>query len=719
MKSLPRNLVVAVGVAAVLLIALTLASCGTAAPAPVKETVIVKETVVVKETVEKTVEKAVEKQVIVTATPGPKPTAAPVAPEAELKVLAVPGYVSDKNAITTTIKYITDTAVGEAKSTVALYTTGLSNVPISVPVHLQVSAADPKAVVTPTWTLSAKPAGSKAAITNTIPGNRMVAEFTPDVVGPYQVSVSLRNAAGLASESQVAFFNAGTYIGTAGKCETCHAAKATEWAKTPHALLFSEEMDNMVDGPLGVKPGPAGYITHYSETCTRCHATGWYPAPFNGAGGYWDAKAAAKWTFPTWKQIDAAFAKTGPSNWAAVPAGVKAVANIGCETCHGPAKEHATQGAKVMATSYDSGVCNQCHGAAANHSRGWQLANSGHGDENAHAWEIAGPGEQGCVRCHTPGGFATFLQNPTNQAAWDNEEGTLGCAGCHDPHSDANPYQLRIVSKPIAITFEVTKDVGLSAVCYECHNGRRSGEDFAAGKTTSYPHYSTAAELLSDTGGVTYGATVPNSPHGMMVGAAPIPNPAYSVTNTTVAQFMYTPPGVAKGNIPGSCVVCHMVAGIGDAKDPNYMKVGGHSFNTVSPDGKFDYGVSCKACHGEVKDFNMKSKADYDGNGKTEGVQDEVKGLLGILWKGLEAKGVKKVDTGNPYATLPANADAKVKNAWFNYRTLYGVMWGTETGNGNEGRAAAMHNFKRTVALLQLSIKDLTGSLPAGATEMK
>jgi hypothetical protein len=149
------------------------------------------------------------------------------------------------------------------------------------------------------------------------------------------------------------------------------------------------------------------------------------------------------------------------------------------------------------------------------------------------------------------------------------------------------------------------------------------------------------------------------------------------------------------------------------------MKVGGHSFNTVSPDGKFDYGASCKACHGDVTDFNMKSKADYDGNGKVEGVQDEVKGLLGVLWKGLEAKGVKKVDTGNPYATIPANADAKVKNAWFNYRTLYGVMWGPETGNGNEGKAAAVHNFKRTVALLQLSIKDLTGSLPTGATEMK
>ena len=722
MKRLPKNLVVVGGVAVVLLVALILSSCTTPAPVTVKETVVVEKPVekIVEKPVEKIVEKIVEKPVEKIVEKVITPTPAPKAPEAELKILGIPGYISDQNAITTTIKYITDTAVGERSSTVALYTTGLSNVPISVPVHLQVMAMDPKMAVTPTWTLAARPAGSKAVITNTITSSRMVAEFTPDVVGAYQVNVVLRNAANLTSETQVAFINAGTYIGaTAGKCETCHADRAAEWAKTPHALLFSEELDNMVDGTLGVQPGPAGYITHYSETCTRCHTTGWYPAPFNGSGGYWDAKAAAKWTFPTWKQIDAAFLKTGPSNWEAAPAAVKNMGVIGCEVCHGPAEQHVKNGAKVMATSYDSAVCDQCHGAAANHSRGWQLANSGHGDETSPAWEIHGPAEQACVRCHTPGGFATFLKNPTNQAAWNNERGTLGCAGCHDPHSDATPWQLRIVNKPISITFEVKKDVGLSAVCYECHNGRRSAEDFAAGRTTSYPHYSTAAELLSDVGGITYGQTVPNSPHGMMVGVAPIPNPAYTVTNTTVAQFMYSAPGDKKGNIPGPCVVCHMVAGISDAKDPNYMKVGGHSFNTVSPDGKFDYGVACKSCHGDVTDFNMKSKADYDGNGKVEGVQDEVKGLLGVLWKGLEAKGVTKVNTGNPYATIPANADAKVKNAWFNYRTLYGVMWGPETGNGNEGRAAAMHNFKRTVALLQLSIKDLTCSLPAGATEMK
>ncbi|MBI5031764.1 MAG: hypothetical protein HZB51_14645 [Chloroflexi bacterium] len=640
------------------------------------------------------------------------PTATPVPPVAKLQVLAMPGNAAAPGAITATIKYVTET--NAASSNVALYTNGLSNVPINVPVYVQVSAVDPKNSGNAVWSLT-KPAESKSVITNVVAiTTAMVAKFTPDVVGAYYVQVQLRNAANVTSAPQFAFFNAGTYIGVdKGNCKTCHPMQTNEWAKTGHALVFQEELDNKIDGPAGVAPSAAGYITHYSETCTRCHTTGWYPAPYNGSGGYWDAKAKANWTFPTWKQIDEVFTKKAPSNWQAAPAEVKNMGAIGCETCHGPANEHVAKGAKVMAVTFDSGVCNQCHGAAANHSKGWQLGNSGHGDTAAHAWEIAGPEEQGCVRCHTPEGFASFLKNPKNQAAWSNEEGTLGCAGCHDPHSEETPFQLRIVGKPVEVPFAAVKDVGLSASCETCHNGRRDGDAFAAGKTTSYPHYSNAAEMLSDTGGITYGATVPNSPHGMMVGNAPVPSGS---TTPGSAKFKWSSPTDTKGNVPGPCVYCHMWDAVTTATDPLAYKVGGHSFNTVTPDGKTDYGSSCKSCHGEVKDFNLKAKADYDGNTKVEGVQDEVKGLLNATWKALEAKGFKKVETGNPYATIPADADAKTKQAWFNFRYVYGVMWGPETGNGNEGKAAAIHNFKRTCALLQLSLKDL-GATPAGAAD--
>ncbi|MBI3914862.1 MAG: hypothetical protein HY327_11845, partial [Chloroflexi bacterium] len=280
--------------------------------------------------------------------------------------------------------------------------------------------------------------------------------------------------------------------------------------------------------------------------------------------------------------------------------------------------------------------------------------------------------------------------------------------------------------KPVEVPFEVKNDVGLSAICFTCHNSRVNATDFEAGKTTSNPHYSAAAEMLSGMGGITYGQTLPNSTEHLKIGVAPIKNEAYDGKNLSVPPFLFSKALDAKGNIPGPCVTCHMWAPVtSPITDTFAFKAGGHSFNTVTPDGK-DYGASCKTCHGDVKDYsviNLTNK-DTDGNGKAEGAQVEVKGLLNILWKALEAKGAKQTGN-NPYATLPVGADGKVdpkvSSAWFNFRLVYGVMWHTGTDGkivpGNEGAASAAHNYKRSVALLQLALKDLTGNLPAGMVD--
>ncbi|MBI5301592.1 MAG: hypothetical protein HY868_05600 [Chloroflexi bacterium] len=625
---------------------------------------------------------------------GPTPTPKP--PNAVVSVVPVAANATkDPNVITGTIKTVTDTAVGEYNLTIAMGTTGLNNVPINVPVTAQCVSDDAKNPGKPAWSLI-KPAESKATLAFT---NTKQTKFTPDVVGWFAVTCNL----GGGGEVGGVRVYANTFVGiTDGKCETCHATKVVEWKKTGHAKIFTEEID--------VKP------THYTESCVSCHVTGYFVPPVGaGSGGFKDAATKAGWKMPTWKEIEAG------GNWDKAPAPVKNMANIQCEQCHGPAGGHV-KGEATMATSFNEGVCNICHNGSSRHDKGEQLKNAGHADRTSPAFAIEGIGEQACVRCHSGAGYVTFTKNPTNPAAWENEKQTISCATCHDPHDDKNAWQLRIsgTAQLVGLPFKVTKEVGLSATCFECHNSRVSSEAFAAGTSTSTPHYSSIAELISDTGGVTYGATVPNSPHGTIVGVAPVANPAYdAVKNPDVAKFLWSSPADTKGNIPGPCVACHMWAPISDQKDANYDKVGGHSFNTKSPDGKFDYTASCKSCHGDQKSFNLTAKADYDGNGKTEGVQDEVKGLLNVVWKTLEAKGFKKVDTGYPYATLPQGADLKLRSAWFNFRLVYGVMWGTDTGNGNEGKAQAMHNFKRSVALLQLSLKDLNGSLPAGMTEMK
>jgi len=326
--------------------------------------------------------------------------------------------------------------------------------------------------------------------------------------------------------------------------------------------------------------------------------------------------------------------------------------------------------------------------------------NSKHGDESSTTWTYAaGPSRQECVRCHSGLGFISFLKNPKEMAAWDNRPQIINCAVCHDPHSDANPRQLRIAGKPVEVR-GITKDFAQSAICVECHNTRRTAEDAAKGL---FPHYSSAAELLSNTGGVEYGQQVPDSPHGLVVGTSPVRNPDPSAE----IPFLFG------GKAPGPCVACHMWPTPADAKDPNRFKVGNHSFNMISPDGKFEYTAPCQSCHAGIESFNIQAKADYDGNGKVEGVQDEVAGLLRLLRQAIADSGVRPVQ-GYPYfdrADL-AKANEKQKNAIYNYLFVRGL-------EGSDGKSAAIHNFKRSVALLQLSYRDLTGRDVPNATILK
>ncbi len=74
-------------------------------------------------------------------------------PVAILKLVGVPANAADKNALTAKIKIITDTAKGETESTVAMGTTGTTNQPINVSVHLAAQAADPKNTGKPGWSL--------------------------------------------------------------------------------------------------------------------------------------------------------------------------------------------------------------------------------------------------------------------------------------------------------------------------------------------------------------------------------------------------------------------------------------------------------------------------------------------------------------------------------------------------------------------------------------
>ena len=125
---------------------------------------------------------------------------------------------------------------------------------------------------------------------------------------------------------------------------------------------------------------------------------------------------------------------------------------------------------------------------------------------------------------------------------------------------------------------------------------------------------------------------------------------------------------------------------------------------------------ACQQCHPGLTDFNFTAKADYDGNGKAEGVQTEIKGLLDTVEKAIFAKAAaEKIDLKKaenyPYFAFPQGAKPSVelKGAIYNYRYVNGPMWGAE------GKASAIHNFARSAGLLQVSYMKLTGKDIANA----
>ena len=113
---------------------------------------------------------------------------------------------------------------------------------------------------------------------------------------------------------------------------------------------------------------------------------------------------------------------------------------------------------------------------------------------------------------------------------------------------------------------------------------------------------------------------------------------------------------------------------------PGAGKVGGHSFNMVVHDQiDPDYGFenvenACNtaACHGNtgaLTEYNRTAYGDYDGNGTIDGVQDEVAGLLELVFVEIEAAGA--VFLGHyPYwdfSGVDPNELQTVRDAVWNY----------------------------------------------------
>jgi len=265
----------------------------------------------------------------------------------------------------------------------------------------------------------------------------------------------------------------------------------------------------------------------------------------------------------------------------------------------------------------------------------------------------------GCQRCHTNEGYVQYVKMGFDTLKYDlwanskNPDGTdmkdkagkvvplsfieypsqPGCFTCHDPHRSGS-FVLRtqqidaktatLVNQKITLYNRVVFDGGAGDLCASCHQARDNVQ-VATGKQKGMisargpSHHGPEADMLAGTNGYEFaGKKYSTSPH-------------YTVVENT-------------------CVTCHM--GQPDTRYGFSPEVGGHAFTVVGDVHEAALGnvSNCLDCHKDIKTvaakkyvntnfgtlkdtvyFTVKAKADFDGDGKVEFVQQEVQGLLDKL----------------------------------------------------------------------------------------
>jgi hypothetical protein len=136
-----------------------------------------------------------------------------------------------------------------------------------------------------------------------------------------------------------------------------------------------------------------------------------------------------------------------------------------------------------------------------------------------------------------------------------------------------------------------------------------------------------------------------------------------------------------------------------------FTKAGGHTWKNVYDNGTpddasddQDLTTACATCHGPMSTFDI-PREDFDGDGKVEGIQTEVEGLLHALGELLPPAG----------PTAVANKDYTVRqlNALWNHNLV--------EIDGSRG----IHNPRFVTGLLRASYKNLTGKEIGSDTKVR
>ena len=541
---------------------------------------------------------------------------------------------------------------------------GLNVVPNQTYVYLSAWEIANQPITLAVFTLTSKPPSST---TNLEVINSTWVQFKPDVLGTYTVHLSITTATGSCETTtniySSSYVGVGNFAGTPAafpQCMGCHATDFADifnrWKTSGHAIVFQRELETS---------------THYSTNCMKCHTTGYDHNMVASNNGFDDLAAQLGWSF------------IPPSNnnmWDSLVTNFPGLVNhatIGCESCHGPGREHAYGGhVDKIGITIEAGNCAQCHDEPWRHNKYSEFENSAHSEVIWSSSFAQGTSSQNnnlgnCIRCHDGQGFINFTKglttNTTGMLA--SKLKNITCAACHDPHGNDNDFSLRDVpagSDTLGNGYQYTLG-GNGRVCMNCHKARRDNVAYTqSGTVNSHwgPHHSVQTDVL---------------------------------LGQNAAEFNGVPfvSGYHKFALVNACVDCHMIATT-DTGTVTRDKVGGHSFS-LNSDGN-DHTAACVPCHGERENFeSFEAAFDYDDDGTIESIREEIAGLERLLRIFLPPNGIDSI----AYSQINT---PDLRKAYFNYQLI------AYDGSGG------MHNPRFAIDVLYKSIIAINGVIPVQLT---
>ena len=299
------------------------------------------------------------------------------------------------------------------------------------------------------------------------------------------------------------------YIGSQA-CLGCHSDKYAAWDTSDHANMLVE-IQNMSELPVDIKSAPAELQAELQKATHLVAGTRFMARD--------PASQHYKFLGVTYDPATGKYNKANPgSDWSTGCAGCHTTdmntqngtwneAGIGCEACHGPGRDHATNKGDVtkITRTNEADVCGQCHGGAdrvtggnlmtdgtkwvvgyrpgmklsevkglnltivdpgklppdpnKNHLRVYGMwAASGHGQANKSLLNSSYASAE-CFTCHTAEGIAAKAAGTEVDPAHKASFQPITCVSCHDPHNTENHYQLRMEPEALCASCHANHDV--------------------------------------------------------------------------------------------------------------------------------------------------------------------------------------------------------------------------------------------------------------------